>query len=159
MVFLDIYISLSVCSGSAFGSSSSPHPSCAVFLVAEGLLFGEIPCLGRVVLVFVPCNSSPAGHWHLRHFILSLHPPGKKEGRRVLRGMNSHHSWRFSTKGWMSHWVTWSRVVTSMSWWLDWMILSVFPTLTILWFYDSKSLGVEPWALMFFGTALCSTAA
>ena len=84
-----------------FSISSSPHPSCTGFL-AEGL-FGEIPCLGRVVLVFVPCNSSPAGHWHLRHFILSLHPPGKKEGRRVLRGMNSHHSWRFSTKGWMSH--------------------------------------------------------
>jgi len=71
----------------------------------------------------------------------------------------SHCPWRYSKTVWLWHWGMSSRVVTGMGWWLDWMILSVFPTLTILWFYDSKSLGVEPWALMFFGTALCSTAA
>lgn len=38
------------------------------------------------------------------------------------------------------HWVTQSRAVAGMGWWLDWMILLVFPTLTFLWVYDSHIL-------------------
>lgn len=42
-------------------------------------------------------------------------------------------NWRCSRKVWMLYWVTWSKAVTGMGLWSDWMTLLVFPTLMTLW--------------------------
>lgn len=53
---------------------------------------------------------------------------------------NSNHKCTHTHTHTPPHWVTQSRAVAGMGWWLDWMILLVFPTLTFLWVYDSHIL-------------------
>lgn len=46
--------------------------------------------------------------------------------------------WRLSRRGWKSYRGTWSKEITGTDWWLDEVVLLVFPTL-ILWFYENIS--------------------